>query len=96
VIDWQTILATIIQPHACASVGRALTDSLAQTHPPRPLLCRSIVKKGEQILADKSQKGVSIEDAGFRLLKRVGAKMVLIDFDDQLAVAAARSDGVGP
>jgi hypothetical protein len=45
VIDWQTILATIIQPHACASVGRALTDSLAQTHPPPPLLCRSIVKK---------------------------------------------------
>jgi hypothetical protein len=94
-IDRQTILAAIVQPHTGTGIGRALADRFAETKPPDLFICGRIVQEGEQILAGKCEERILVQNAGFGLTESVGAKTMLVDFDDQFAVAAKGPEMTG-
>src|SRR4051812_4366040 len=94
-IDRQTILTAVVEPHASTCVSRALSDGLAITPPPRHLIDGSVMREAEKIVAGEREKRISIQDARFGLVERVGAKTVLVDFEDQFAVATESPERPG-
>jgi hypothetical protein len=53
------------------------------------------MRPGGSVSSALGEKRVAIENAGLRLNERVGAKAMLIDFNDQLAVAAKSPERTG-
>ena len=81
-------IASIIQTHAGAMVRGILAKSLRKSQPPRrAAIVIVVVKQLENIVADKSQKRIAIEEPRLRLEKRIRTETVLVDFEHQLSVA---------
>lgn len=87
-INREAIFSAVPQPNAGAGIRCALSDRLAVAQPPRLLIDSRVVHHVEKIFAGEGEKSVSIQDVGRGLQKRIGTKPVLVDFEDQFALAA--------
>ena len=94
-VDRQAIFAAVPQSNAGAGICCALADRLTVAQPPRLLIDRRVVQHVEKIFTGEGEKSISIQDVRLGLQKRIGTKPVLVDFEDQFALAAESPERPG-